>query len=50
MLQYLHKLVVKIQKAQERRAAFWQLHNLTDKELHDIGISRGQIREIVEGI
>lgn len=37
-------LVKKIQKAQQRRVAYWQLQNMTDKDLADIGISRGDIR------
>lgn len=37
----------KIQKAQERRVAYWQLQNLSDKDLYDIGINRSQIRSVV---
>jgi len=33
-------------KSQERRAAYWQMQNLTDKELRDIGISRAEIKRI----
>ena len=29
--------------AQQRRADYWLLRNMTDKELKDIGISRGEI-------
>jgi len=39
----LRKLFNKIIKYQERRAAYWQLHNLTDQELNDIGVSRSEI-------
>jgi uncharacterized protein YjiS (DUF1127 family) len=34
-----------IQKNQQRRADYWILMNLSDKELHDMGISRGEIRQ-----
>lgn len=37
-------------KAQERRAAYWQLQNMSDAELRDIGISRGNIREVINGM
>jgi uncharacterized protein YjiS (DUF1127 family) len=37
----------KIQKAQERRVAYWQLQNLSDKDLYDIGINRSQIRSVI---
>jgi uncharacterized protein YjiS (DUF1127 family) len=36
-----------IQKNQQRRADYWILMNMSDKELHDIGISRGEIRQKV---
>tara|TARA_R110000744_G_scaffold265648_1_gene379743 strand:+ start:812 stop:985 length:174 start_codon:yes stop_codon:yes gene_type:complete len=29
--------------AQQRRADYWILQNMTDKELKDIGIARGEI-------
>jgi uncharacterized protein YjiS (DUF1127 family) len=48
MLNFLKRTVVAIQKAQEKRAAYWQLQNLTDTELRDIGIGRSQIREVIE--
>jgi len=38
-----------IQESQQRRADYWILMNMTDRELHDIGIGRGQIREVLEG-
>lgn len=46
----LKKILASIIKMQERRAAYWQLQNLSDAELKDIGIARGQIREIVSGV
>lgn len=33
-------------KAKDRRDTFKTLHSLTDRELNDIGISRGDIRSI----
>jgi uncharacterized protein YjiS (DUF1127 family) len=36
-------------KVQERRAAYWQLQTFSDKQLKDIGLSRGEIYEAVYG-
>ena len=36
-----------LQKAQQARADYWILTNMSDKELHDIGIARGDIRNVV---
>jgi uncharacterized protein YjiS (DUF1127 family) len=53
MLQCLYnwfsRILTAMQEAQMRRVAHWQLHNMTDRELRDIGISRGQIREVLQG-
>jgi uncharacterized protein YjiS (DUF1127 family) len=38
-----------IQKNQQRRADYWILMNLSDRELHDMGVSRGEIRQKVYG-
>jgi uncharacterized protein YjiS (DUF1127 family) len=43
------KVLKAIQKNQQRRADYWILMNLSDKELHDMGISRGEIRQKVYG-
>lgn len=40
------KLLSKLQENQMRRTAYWQLQNLTNKELNDIGLCRGDIRRI----
>lgn len=32
-----------IQKNQQRRADYWILQNMSDKQLKDMGISRGEI-------
>ena len=34
-----------IQQTQMRRAEYWQLHNMSDKMLKDIGITRGEIQD-----
>ncbi len=36
-----------LQKAQQARADYWILTNMSDKELHDIGIARGEIRNVI---
>jgi len=38
-----------LQKAQQARADYWILTNMSDKELHDIGIARGEIRNVIAG-
>jgi len=38
-----------LQKAQQARADYWILTNMSDKELRDIGIARGDIRNVVAG-
>jgi len=40
------KLLRKLQENQMRRVAYWQLHNLTARELKDIGLSRCDIDRI----
>ena len=42
-------LIRKIQINQMRRAAYWQLHNMTDKDLKDIGLSRSDIHQVAYG-
>ena len=44
MLRNIWKAIV---KAQEMRAQVWQLNNLTDAELRDIGINRCDIMRTV---
>ena len=43
----LKTIVRKIQDTQERRVAYWQLKNMSDRELRDIGISRSQLYDAV---
>ena len=43
------RMLKKFQDQQMRRVAFWQLHNLSDHSLKDIGVSRSDIRSISNG-
>ena len=43
------RLIKFIQKSQERKVALWQLQNMSDMELKDIGVSRGEIYRKVYG-
>ena len=36
-----------IQQNQQRCADYWILHNMSDKQLKDMGITRGEIRSRV---
>ena len=36
-----------LQKAQQARADYWILTNMSQKELHVIGIARGEIRNVI---
>ena len=38
-----------IKTSQERKVALWQLQNMSDMELQDIGVSRGEIYRKVYG-
>lgn len=44
------RLALSFDRAQSRRAAIRELSRLSDGQLADIGISRGQIREVVDGL
>jgi uncharacterized protein YjiS (DUF1127 family) len=46
-MQYLRRLLKTIQDNQQRRADYWLLMNMTNKELQDIGISRGEINKVI---
>ena len=41
------KFIKRIQEAQERRVAYWQLQHMSDKALKDIGVTRSEIRQKV---
>ncbi len=40
----LKRLLKSLQESQQRRADYWLLHNMTDKALKDMGITRGEIK------
>jgi len=44
------RIINSIAKVQQRRVAYWQLQNLTDKDLKDIGITRGEIKLIANKV
>lgn len=46
---WLEALHESIQTTQQVRADLWLLNNMSDRDLHDIGISRGEIREHIYG-
>jgi uncharacterized protein YjiS (DUF1127 family) len=39
------RILKAIQRNQMRRAEYWQLHNMSDALLKDIGIARGEIKD-----
>jgi len=39
------RLISRLQHNQMRRVEYWQLHNMSDIMLKDIGISRGEIKD-----
>jgi uncharacterized protein YjiS (DUF1127 family) len=43
----LKKLWHRAVAAQERRANYWKLQNMTDRELRDIGVERFEIKQRV---
>ena len=45
----LKRLLKRLQDSQQRRADYWLLHNMTNKDLRDIGISRGEIKSKING-
>ena len=46
VVMFFEKFGAALAKRREARATFKTLHKLTDRELNDIGISRGDIRSI----
>ena len=44
-MKWLMKWFEAVAVSQQRRADYWLLRNMTDKELKDIGISRGEINQ-----
>ena len=39
------RLIKALQRNQMRRVEYWQLHNMSDAMLKDIGISRDEIKD-----
>jgi uncharacterized protein YjiS (DUF1127 family) len=46
MLRRIYNYLIKYQ---EKRVAVWQINNLTDSQLKDIGYTRSQLHEAVYG-
>ena len=46
MLRRIYNYLIKYQ---EKRVAIWQINNLTDSQLKDIGYTRSQLHEAVYG-
>lgn len=46
---YCNRILEAIQVAQQRRADYQTLMNLTDRELKDLGIGKSEIREKIYG-
>ena len=43
------KIIKFIQDSQQKKVALWQLQNMSDMELQDIGVSRSEIYRKVYG-
>tara|TARA_R100000900_G_C3308523_1_gene159253 strand:+ start:715 stop:867 length:153 start_codon:yes stop_codon:yes gene_type:complete len=39
------RLIKALQESQQRRVQYWQLNNMSDKALKDIGVTRGEIKQ-----
>ena len=39
------KLIKALQEGQQRRVQYWQLVNMSDSALKDIGVTRGEIKQ-----
>lgn len=48
MLQFIKNLKARLERYSQVKATIKELSSLTDKELRDIGIGRGEIRSIAE--
>jgi uncharacterized protein YjiS (DUF1127 family) len=46
---YCNRILQAIQESQQRRADYYILMNLSDRELQDLGIGRSQIKERIYG-
>ena len=45
MFNLVKKVLVSLQQSQQRRADYYILSNMSNKELRDIGIGRSEIRQ-----
>ena len=43
----INAILKKVAEYQTRRASYWMLQNMTDRQLSDIGVSRSEIRSRV---
>lgn len=48
-MKFLKKLFKTIELYQKKRADYMLLQMLSDRELHDIGLGRSQIKEVIYG-
>jgi uncharacterized protein YjiS (DUF1127 family) len=39
------RFIKALQESQQRRVSYWQLSNMTDSALKDIGVTRGEIKQ-----
>ena len=49
MKKFFKRILKAIEESQQKRADYYMLTKYTDRELHDIGIGRSQVREIIYG-
>lgn len=49
MKNWLNKVFLKIQEMQQRRADYYILTHMSERELRDLGISRSEIRQKIYG-
>ena len=47
-MSFFERIIDVIQKNQERRIARWQVENMSERQLNDLGLSRKQLRAILE--
>ena len=43
-IEMFKQILKAIQEGQQRRVHYWQLQNMSDRELRDIGVSRAEIQ------
>ena len=47
---WIANIVLAVQEAQQRKAEYIVLSGLTDRELKDIGLTRGEIKHRIAGL